>query len=78
MAKLASWGSSVGLRIPQKKLNEANLRVGDDVNITIEDGKIVIFRDQPQYSLKDLLNGCTSDNLPNQIDFGAPVGRELL
>ena len=33
---------------------------------------------RPDYRLDDLLSGITPENLHDEVDFGAPVGREAL
>lgn len=51
----------------------------DPVDIREEDGRIVIepIRTK-EYDLAHLLAGITPENLHAEVDFGAPVGNELL
>ena len=42
LAKVKKWGNSQGMRFPKFLLKEAHIDVGDDVNISIKEGKIII------------------------------------
>lgn len=73
------WGNSASVRIPAGIMEAVSLSLDDPVDIREEDGCIII---EPihtnKYNLAQLLAGITSENLHNEIDFGAPVGKELL
>jgi len=73
------WGNSASVRIPSSIMEAANLVLDDPVDIREEAGRIVIepIRTK-EYILDQLLAGITPQNLHAQIDFGAPVGKELL
>ena len=40
--KIQKWGNSQGLRIRKDILEEMKLKIGDEVNISIQENKIVI------------------------------------
>ena len=42
MITINKWGNSQGIRIPKKYLKKLGLDVGDEVEITIENEKLVI------------------------------------
>ena len=42
---IRAWGNSQGLYIPKKLLKEAMLEVNDAVEISVEDGAIIIRKD---------------------------------
>jgi antitoxin MazE len=49
------------------------------VEVREENGRIVIEPIKPgKFDLAQLLSGITRENLHSEIDFGPPVGRELL
>ncbi|HMM58367.1 MAG: AbrB/MazE/SpoVT family DNA-binding domain-containing protein [Xanthomonadales bacterium PRO7] len=77
--EIKKWGNSASLRIPAAVLAAANLRVDASVDVREEGGRIVIdpVRDEA-VSLDSLLARIVPDNLHDEADFGAPVGRELL
>ena len=73
------WGNSPSVRLPVAIMQAAALSVDDTVDIQVEDGRIVIVPVRAkEYSLDSLLAGVTADNVHDEIDFGAPVGREVL
>jgi len=73
------WGNSASVRIPSGIMNAAHLELDDPVDIREEDGRIVIEPIRTnEYNLAQLLAGITSENLHTEVDFGVPIGKELL
>lgn len=78
-AIIRKWGNSPALRLPSAVMRSAALEVEQHVMITATKGRIVIEpATQPEYKLEDLLEAMTEDNAHDAVDFGAPVGREVL
>ena len=51
---------------------------GTVVEMTLEKGKLVIAPvKEPDYTLEDLMQGVTKNNMHREIDLGGPVGREV-
>ena len=76
--KVQKWGNSLGLRIPRSFAAEAQVEAGTTVNISVENGVLLIRRvHQRRYSLSDLLKKVTSRNLHGEVQTGEPVGREV-
>ena len=73
------WGNSASVRIPSAVMQAAHLALDDAVDVREEGGCIVIqpLRSQ-EYNLAQLLSQITPDNLHDRVDFGAPVGKEVL
>ena len=71
------WGNSYAVRIPKSFIKEVGLEYRADVELTLEDGKLVI---QPikeeKITLDDLLAQVTKKNLHSAEDTGAPMGKE--
>ncbi len=75
--KVQKWGNSLGLRIPRSFAAEAQVEAGTIVNISVENGGLLIRRvHQRRYSLSDLLKKVTSRNLHGEVETGEAVGRE--
>lgn len=73
------WGNSASVRIPAAIMESAQLSLDDAVDVREEDGRIVIERIRPcEYSLEQLLNGITSENLHEAVSFGPEMGKEVL
>jgi antitoxin MazE len=76
--KIQKWGNSLAVRIPKAFVKEAHVAYGTSVDLTVDDGKIVIDpHAEPQYRLEDLLKGVTKRNVHAEIDTGDAVGREV-
>lgn len=73
------WGNSQGLRLPKELLGEAHISVGDEVNVVMREGAIIITpmrRTRGRYNLDDLLSDIPEDYVPEEVDWGRPVGKE--
>ena len=79
IAKTAQWGNSIGVRIPKDLAKKAGIGVDCTVEIN-EAGEGIIIKPvgKKEYSLKELVSKITSQNRHGEIDFGRPVGKELL
>ena len=72
------WGNSAAVRIPSAVMEAADMRVEDVVDISEEKGRIIVKRVQSKnYDLDDLLNGITTQNLHEPVDFGSSQGKEI-
>lgn len=72
------WGNSAAVRIPVAMLAAVGLKPDDPVEIRDEGGRLVIepIRDAGA-DLDTLLAAITPENRHDEVDFGAPVGREI-
>jgi antitoxin MazE len=76
--KIQKWGNSLAVRIPKPFVKEAHLASGTSVDLSVDDGKIIIDpRSEPEYRLEDLLKGVTPRNLHAEVVTGGAVGREV-
>ncbi|MBS0881395.1 AbrB/MazE/SpoVT family DNA-binding domain-containing protein [Pantoea sp. JGM49] len=76
---LKKWGNSPSIRIPASVMQSAALSVDDKLELSVEDGKLILVPvREKEYSLDALLDGITEDNVHEKIDFGPSVGKELL
>jgi antitoxin MazE len=74
---IAKWGNSLAVRIPQAIVEQAQIQVGSTVSIEIVGGKIILTPHRcKKYTLEELLNGMTDENLHLEISTGAVVGNE--
>ena len=76
---IQQWGNSLAFRIPKPFAEEVGLRRQSEVEVSIEEGKITIFPvREPRLTLADLLDQVTDENRHLEVDWGPPVGREVL
>lgn len=67
----------MALRIPIAFARETGIDAGVEVDLTLEDGRLVITPPpQPPYSLDELLAGVTGDNVHAEADTGGVRGGE--
>jgi antitoxin MazE len=79
IAKTAQWGNSIGVRIPRDLAKKAGIGVGSTVEIDeADDGIIIRPVGKKEYSLRELVSRITPRNRHGEIDFGHPVGKEIL
>ena len=73
------WGNSASVRIPAAVMQAARLSLDQHVDIREEAGRVIIEPiPEPAFNLVDLLAAVTDENIHAEIDFGPPVGKELL
>ncbi|MFP1771070.1 AbrB/MazE/SpoVT family DNA-binding domain-containing protein [Lonsdalea quercina] len=76
---IKKWGNSPSVRLPAAIIRAASLNVDDVVELTVDDGTITIVPVKTkEYSLDSLMAAITDDNTHEEVDFGAPIGKELL
>jgi len=76
--KIKKWGNSLALRIPKLFALDANLKLNKLVDLSIDKHTIIITPiDEKEYSLEKLLEGISKNNLHEEFDTGAPVGKEI-
>ncbi len=77
-SRIQKWGNSLALRIPKSFANETGLQKESPVEISLEDGKLVIAPVRTHKpTLKQLLAKITDDNLHRETDTGPASGSEI-
>lgn len=80
VTKVQKWGNSQGLRFTKTILEEAQISVGDAVRIVVENGEIIIRpinKVRGRYTLKDLVSKMPKTYEPEEVEWGAPIGKEV-
>ncbi len=76
--KVQKWGNSLAVRIPKAFAEEIGLEPQTAVDVSIEEGRLVVSRSQRiSMKLEDLLQRITPDNLHRELDTGTAVGNEV-
>jgi antitoxin component of MazEF toxin-antitoxin module len=71
-ATLRNWGGSVALPIPRNLLSLLSLDAGAEVDMDVQDGKIIIQASKPKYTLEQLRKEHKALKLPKDaawLDF---------
>jgi antitoxin MazE len=75
--QLSKWGNSLGLRLPKSVAREAQVDEGDTVDVSVDNGAIVIRPSRPRYSLQELVRRITPTNRHDENDWGGQAGNEV-
>ncbi len=74
------WGNSQGLRLSKALLADANIDVGDSVDVAVQNGALVITpvrRVRGGHDLPTLVRRIPKGYKTEELDWGAPSGREV-
>src|SRR5215510_11713878 len=72
------WGNSLAIRIPKAFAEETGLQPDDEVEITVQNGQIILTPvKHKRYSLDELLADMPSDSEHSEWDMGPDVGDEV-
>ena len=80
VTRVQKWGNSQGLRFPKTVLIDAQIEIGDEVEISVEDGRIIvepIRKVRGKYTIEELVAQLPDDYEPEEIDWGDAVGNEV-
>lgn len=65
--------------LPKEFMSAPQMQPGETVDLTLIDDKILVAPvRRSKYTLDELLAGITEENIHPEVDFGPPVGKELL
>ena len=77
-ATIQKWGNSLAVRIPKAVARDTRLANGSVVDLTVQEGKVIIEAARKRkYRLEDLLKGMSKKNIHASVDTGPAVGREV-
>ena len=79
LSKIQKWGNSQGLRFTKSLLQEAQINVGDEVNVSVQKGRIIVepvTKVRGKYNLKELVSKIPQEYQVEELDWGGPVGKE--
>jgi antitoxin MazE len=77
--RIQKHGDDLFLLIPQDIAAQLGVTDGSKVEVAIESGRLVVYPPgQRPITLEEMLEGVTDDQLHGEIDFGPPVGQELI
>ena len=78
IVNVAKWGNSLAIRIPQNIAREIDIAEGSEVDFIVKDGNLTIKPiKRKRYSLSELVEQITPDNVHGEIDTGVAMGKEV-
>jgi len=76
-ATVQKWGNSLAVRIPKNITKDTSVTEGSNIDIMVENGNIILSPRKKEYSLKELLNNITIENIHSEISTGDQTGGEI-
>lgn len=80
VTKILKWGNSQGLRIPRDVIEAAHLKLGDEVELKVEDGAILVIparRVRGRLKLEELVARIPKSGASEETSWGPPAGKEV-
>ena len=80
LVKVQKWGNSQGIRLSKEVLAEANILVGDALEIvTTKEQNVIkpVRKIRGKHDLKDLVSQIPPNYKVQEEDWGSPVGLEV-
>lgn len=74
--RVQKWGNSLAVRIPKSFASQSHLGQNSVVEMSVENGKIILLPVAEQITLAQLLEGITAENLHSETKTGVAVGQE--
>ena len=74
--QVSRWGNSLGVRISKAVAAAVNVEDGDEVDVSVQDGAIVIRPAVKRYTIEELTADITPED-GEEADWGPPVGKEV-
>jgi antitoxin MazE len=71
------WGNSLAIRIPRNISRDTKVTEGSSVDVTVDNGNIILSPSANQYSLKELLKKVKEENIHSEISTGDRMGGEI-
>lgn len=79
VSKVQKWGNSQGLRLSKQLLDQAEISVGDEVEIVVSERQILVKKvaeSKPKYDIKELVARIPKGYKAKEVSFGPAVGKE--
>lgn len=80
ITKVQKWGNSQGLRLNKSLLADIAVEVGDEVDIAVHEGVLIVTpvrRVRGGHDLADLVRRMPKGAIASELEWGPPVGREV-
>jgi antitoxin MazE len=80
ITKIQKWGNSQGLRLSRSLLSDADIAVGDEVDVAVRKGTLIVKplrRVRGGHDLRKLVGRISKKYRTKELDWGPPVGHEV-
>ena len=76
MQIVSKWGNSLAIRIPAAFADTLGLSEGTEIELGIAAGRLVVTPRKHKYDIDRLVAAISPKNRHEEIEWGAPAGRE--
>ena len=79
VTKVQKWGNSQGLRFTKEVLDQAEIAVGDEVEVSVRGGRIIVepvTKIRGRYKLSELTARISRGYRVEEAPWGLPQGKE--
>jgi len=80
LVKVQKWGNSQGIRLSKEILAQANILVGEDLELFSFKNQLIIKpvrKVRGKYNLQDLVSQIPNDYQVKEEDWGISIGQEV-
>lgn len=74
--KITKWGNSQGVRLPKGALDLLSLNIGDELSISIMNGKIILSPVKNEFKFSDLFSNYIGETKQKEYWNDSPTGKE--
>lgn len=74
---IQKWGNSQGIRIPKRLLDALHWSEHEELIVQTENDKLILTKAVQRKNIKELFADFEGDYVPEDIDWGKPVGEEI-
>lgn len=75
--QVSRWGNSLGVRISKAVAAAVKVEDGDEVDVSVKDGAIVIRPAVKRYTIEELIADITPEDGEGETEWGPPAGKEV-
>ena len=79
LSKIQKWGNSQGIRIPLKILESSQIDIGEEIEIAVEGGNIILkptHRIHGKYDINNLVAEMPADYEVEEMNWSEKQGKE--
>jgi antitoxin MazE len=74
--QIGKWGNSLAVRIPGAWARSLDLKEGMELDVSLQDGGLLLRPRPKAYTLEELVAQITPENVHGETDWGPAVGSE--
>ena len=74
---IKKWGNASAIRLPANILKELNWAVNENIDIKIQDNKLILEKSTKRKNILELFENYEGDYKCTEIDWGESIGEEI-